>query len=513
MQSNEALIKLIKSVVVYLRKSRGDEDVDLLTHKRILTSLCKANDWVYVIKQEIGDSDSIESREVFTRVLEEIENDYYDAIAVVDMDRISRNLEDSARAKRIIADSGTYIITPEKIYDLSNESDDMHTDFSSFIGSMEYKMIKKRLRRGKIEKALMGYFVNGRAPIGYIYNSETKKLEIDPSRFELIREIFDMALTGEFSCRTISQILNRKGVKTNNNLPFSGKSINCILKNETYLGRSIYGKTKGDGHKKKNSRKSKVVLNDRNDWLVVENAYPNIITEDEFNRICYIYQQRRIGNYKPSRAKLNVSSLQNIVVCGQCGKKHPVRYAENIKKYEVRACGHLDYLGVRCNNRGVYVDEIEKYIIKNIQLATEELKIDMENQLNKKKDNDKALSKLIHANDVIKVELKKANGATNKVKELLEEGIYSKSEYIEAKLKWDKRAQDLTIQSNELLIQIKGYTSTTIADRFKEVCELCELLNSNLTPEERNIIYKRNGIFITWTRIGDDEPIIEISYA
>jgi len=79
----------IKDVAIYLRKSRGEEE-DLDKHRTDLEDLCKIKGWRYTSYAEIGSSDSIDLRPEMIRLLKDVEDDLYDAIVVMDIDRLSR---------------------------------------------------------------------------------------------------------------------------------------------------------------------------------------------------------------------------------------------------------------------------------------------------------------------------------------------------------------------------------------------------------------------------------------
>jgi site-specific DNA recombinase len=113
-----------------------------------LTEMCNRNNWKFVDYPEIGSGDSIELRPVFQRLLQDIEEGLFDAVLVVDWDRLGRgDMGDTDRIKKALKKSNTLVITPGKWYDLND--DDFNVDAKAFIARQEYKMIKFRLNRGK----------------------------------------------------------------------------------------------------------------------------------------------------------------------------------------------------------------------------------------------------------------------------------------------------------------------------------------------------------------------------
>ncbi|MGS0644819.1 recombinase family protein [Staphylococcus hominis] len=80
----------IKRVVLYLRLSRGEGVDDLSTHERRLTRKCDEHNWSYEMYKEIGSGSTIKDRPVMQQLLNDVERELFDAVVVVDLDRLSR---------------------------------------------------------------------------------------------------------------------------------------------------------------------------------------------------------------------------------------------------------------------------------------------------------------------------------------------------------------------------------------------------------------------------------------
>lgn len=101
------------------------------------------------------------------------EDDLYDAVLVIDQDRLSRGgTTDAEVIKEVLVESNTLLIENGNVYDLSTDQDEFVYDMKSIIARQEYKQIKKRLRRGKIQGARKGLWTNGQPPLPYVYNKE-----------------------------------------------------------------------------------------------------------------------------------------------------------------------------------------------------------------------------------------------------------------------------------------------------------------------------------------------------
>lgn len=138
----------------YLRKSRMEEGLDteevLAKHRKALAGYAAAHG-IHIAGTycEVVSGESLYARPEMLRLLEDVEAGKYEAVLVMDLDRLSRGrMKDQGIILDAFRESGTLIITPEKTYDLSDEIDDELAEFKTFMSRREYKIINKRLRRG-----------------------------------------------------------------------------------------------------------------------------------------------------------------------------------------------------------------------------------------------------------------------------------------------------------------------------------------------------------------------------
>ena len=117
-------------VLMYLRKSRAEELHDtteetLRRHKEQLMDLSVQRGYhIIATYEEVVSGESLYARPQMLALLSTVETGNFDAVLVMDIDRLGRG---SMAEQGLIFDtfrrSKTKIITPEKVYDLSNDSD------------------------------------------------------------------------------------------------------------------------------------------------------------------------------------------------------------------------------------------------------------------------------------------------------------------------------------------------------------------------------------------------------
>ncbi len=214
----------------------------------------------------------MEERPQLQRLLDNIEK--FDAIFVMELSRISRNGLISETVLQYCVDYDRPIITPEKVYDLANNKNDVLTlRFGSLIASQEHMLIGKRSKNNKISMAKQGLHVAGGIPYGYRRNKSTKKLEIYEPEAQVVRYIF--VLHGEgLGSRKIVDRLNTKGTSR------TFDAFNCRRLSESlesaYKGTVVFQDRK---RIKENGKYVYKILN----TIVSDNAHPPIIAVDDGN--------------------------------------------------------------------------------------------------------------------------------------------------------------------------------------------------------------------------------------
>ncbi len=183
----------------YLRKSRMEEgmatDEVLAKHQKTLHDYAAAHG-IHILEEypEVVSGESLYARPQMLRLLQDVEDGKYDAVLCMDLDRLSRGrMKDQGIVLDAFRDSGTLIITPEKIYNLADEIDEEYAELKTFISRREYKIITKRLRRGLQMSIQDGCYV-ANAPYGYHKTVVDRKptLEIYEPEARFVRMMFEL---------------------------------------------------------------------------------------------------------------------------------------------------------------------------------------------------------------------------------------------------------------------------------------------------------------------------------
>lgn len=306
----------------YLRKSRLEEGMDteevLAKHRAALAEYAKAHD-IHVIETyyEVKSGESLYARPEMLRLLEDVEAGRYDAVLVMDLDRLSRGrMKDQGIILDAFRESNTLIITPEKTYDLSDEIDDELAEFKTFMSRREYKIINKRLQRGLKQSIKAGCYV-ANAPYGYRKTVVDRKptLEVYEPEARFVRMMYQLYAEG-YGCVAIARRVNELGARPHRSDRFTRNSVAHILRNPTFAGKIVWDQKKHIRKGAHGNPKHITIYQPREKWTITDGLHPAIVDRELYDKV----QQIMAGRYIPSKQDGTVKSpLAGLVTCSSCG--------------------------------------------------------------------------------------------------------------------------------------------------------------------------------------------------
>ncbi|MFH1699226.1 MAG: recombinase family protein [Candidatus Zixiibacteriota bacterium] len=194
---------------------------------------------------ERGISGDLEERPALGRLMVSVKEGCVGKVIVVRLDRLARDL---MLQENILADlkkHNTELISiDEPGLCSSDPTRVLFRQIKGAISEYEKKMIKVRLKAGRMSKAGNGGFVGGRRPLGYKrvdhFNGKKRPdLEIDPESMETIGLIFILKRNG-WSQSRIARYLQENGFNTARSGNWYQSTVRAILTNPIYKGCMKY---------------------------------------------------------------------------------------------------------------------------------------------------------------------------------------------------------------------------------------------------------------------------------
>jgi len=285
--------------IIYCRKSSEAEDRQVLSIESQITELKKLAERLNLeVVEVLTESQSAKSpgRPIFNEMIKKINQGKADGIICWKLDRLARNPIDGGQIIWILQKG---IIKHIQTFDRSYYPED-----NVLLMSVEFGManqfildLSKNVKRGLRTKLEKGWRPN-LAPLGYL-NSRTKgkgKNEIikDPERFDLIKKMWKLMLSGSYSPSKILEIANNKwALRTRNGKPLSRSLIYRIFTNPFYSGLFEYPIGSGN-------------------WY--QGKHEPMITLEEYERV-----QMLLGRKGNPRPKKHNFAFRGLIRCGECG--------------------------------------------------------------------------------------------------------------------------------------------------------------------------------------------------
>jgi site-specific DNA recombinase len=343
---------------IYARKSSESDDRQVQSIDDQINRLTQlARDLNLNIKQIYTEAKSAkkpDNRPVFEDVLRRIENGDADGILCWQINRLSRNPIDSGRLNWLLQQG---ILKSIQTIDRQYLPDDNVLLFSVESGSANQFILdlRKNVKRG-IESKLQKGWAPNIAPLGYLNNKLEKTIIKDLERFNLIRKMWNLMLTGAYTPPKILDIVtNEWGFKTRTwtkngygGNPISRSAIYKMFTNPFYAGIiAYYGKHYPGKHEP-------------------------MITLDEFDRVQLILGKK--GKPRPKQRKF---AYTGVIRCAECGcmytaevKRKLLRKNKQIKEYTYYHCTRKTRK-VICSQKKVITEEkLESLIEKEISKYT-----------------------------------------------------------------------------------------------------------------------------------------------
>lgn len=433
---------------IYLRKSRKDDEVisgdTLSRHEKMLMDLADRMGIViheHDIYREIVSGESIEARPQMQRLLKAVEMRTYTAVLCIELERLSRgNGADQARILKAFQFSNTKIITLNKTYDLASddEFDEEFFEFGLFMSRREYKTIKRRLLRGRLQSQQEGYFTGSTLPFGYgkMKNPEGKGYILIPNeQTPILQMIFRRYASGDLLA-DIVQDLNTAGIQTARtlNAKWTTNRVRDMLRNRVYIGEINVNKYA----KNRRMEDGRIIETKRRnpDMKTVPGKHEPIIDMETWDKV-----QARFARFAP-RTNIDRSlknPLASIMRCAECGKMMARRtYTHKGVSIPIIVCQSN-----RCITRQSNLEMVENMVIEALKKELERQQTILASYNTEKQDNrdDKTL-------EFLQAEIAKKDKMMERVDELYELGDYSRSKYLE-------RSQKLQAQKAELMKQLE----------------------------------------------------------
>lgn len=379
------------NVAIYVRLSdedrnkvhKGDESESIQNQKSMLTDYCRERNWdIYDIYNDEDYSGTDRNRPEFNRMLKDCEKGNVNLVLCKSQSRFSRDImiiETYLHDKFI--EWGVRFKSLVDNVDTDDEGNKKSRQVNAMVNEWYVEETSKNVRRVLQHKREQGQFTGSFAPYGYTIDPDNKNhLVIDSVVADNVRLVFELYIQGN-GYRAIVQKLNSQGIpsptlykqmcgskfynanvqNSHNNGLWTVSTIYNMLRNETYCGVLVQGKSHDVSYK--NHKRKRVA---EKDWIRVENTHEAIIDKDIWDKV----QERLQNNIRVCKTTHTLSPLSGKVKCTVCGcPMHRNTYynkSRTIRYYNL-SCATYKTGAQNCTNtKTISGLDIESFLIEQI---------------------------------------------------------------------------------------------------------------------------------------------------
>jgi len=331
--------------VMYLRKSTDSEDRQIQSiedQRKELDRYAKQLNLEVVGSYEENRSAKNPGRTEFNKMIDEVSGGNINGILCWKINRLTRNPIDGGKIQWLLQESVLRSIqTPSREYRTGDNVMMMSVEMG--MANQFVLDLAKDVKRGLVSKAEKGWRP-GLAPIGYLndkyQDKGNKKIAVDEKKFDLVRKMWDLMLTGNYTVPQISEIVNDEwGLRTSyykRQTRLSISHIYRIFTNPFYYGEFEYA------------------------GIVYQGQHKAMITSLEYEQV-----QKILGRKGKPRAKHKKLPLTGLIQCGECGcaitADEKIKYNKTnskIRSYIYHRCTKRK-AGTTCNQKPVKYEDLE----------------------------------------------------------------------------------------------------------------------------------------------------------
>ena len=234
-------------VTYYARvSSESDEQLNSLGNQiTYYEDLIKRNrNWTFVpgyIDEGLSGI-STKKRENFNRMIEEAAEDKFDLVITKEISRFARNTLDSIQFTRQLLSYGVGVFFQNDNINTLDEDSELRLSIMSSIAQDELRKLSSRVKFGHAQAIKDGVVLGNNRIFGY--QKDNGRLIIDEDEAPMVRELFELYSTGEYSMKQIEVIFWNKGYRNSRGNRLSHTTMSNMISNPKYKGYYVGNKVK-----------------------------------------------------------------------------------------------------------------------------------------------------------------------------------------------------------------------------------------------------------------------------
>ncbi len=325
---------------------------------------------------------STKKRENFHNMISDAKAGLFDLVITKEITRFARNTLDSIQYTRDLLSYGVGVFFQNDNINTLDEDSELRLTIMSGIAQDELRKLSSRIKFGH-QEAIKKNVVLGNSRI-FGYRKDNKRLVIDEKEAEMVRELFDLYATDQYSMKQIEEIFWNKGYRNNNGKRICHSTMSNTISNPKYKGYYVGNKVKIiDMFTKKQKflpPEEWVMFKDETGEIV-----PAIVSEELWEQANAVLK-RRSRDVKNRQNQCNHPNLlTGKMYCTHCGKLYYRKDSKDRKGNVLSrwiCSGKINNGTDSCPSFTIYEEEIKEILYEVFKDTAEDAKLIIEEYTN-----------------------------------------------------------------------------------------------------------------------------------
>ena len=204
----------------------------------------KSSAWEYVpgYVDEGLSAATTKKREDFHRMVEDGRAGLFDLIITKEITRFARNTLDSILYTRELLGAGVGVFFQNDNINTFDEDSELRLTIMSGIAQDELRKLSSRVKFGHAQAIKKNVVLGNSRIFGYV--KDGGRLVIDEEEAPLVRSLFELYATGEYSMKQIETLFWERGYRNHNGRRIAHTTMSGIISNPKYKGYYVGNKVK-----------------------------------------------------------------------------------------------------------------------------------------------------------------------------------------------------------------------------------------------------------------------------
>ena len=396
---------------------------------------------------------STKKRKHFNEMIADAKEGAFDLIITKEISRFARNTLDSLQYTRELLGWGVGVFFQNDNINTLDEDAELRLTIMSSIAQDELRKLSSRVKFGH-QQAIKSNVVLGNSRI-FGYKKDEKRLVIDESQAPMVRDLFRLYATGEYSMKQLETLFYEQGYRNYNGNKIAHTTMSGIISNPKYKGYYVGNKVRiVDMFTKKQKflpPEEWVMFKDETGEIV-----PAIVSEELWDKANEVLT-RRSEDVKNRQGICNHANLlTGKLYCAHCGAAYYRRESKS-KDGTVNSkwvcSGKINNGADACPSFPIYEDEIKPILFEvfsETRVDVEALLASYEEMFRSMEADDETAGQMEEQKRIIEL----ADQKKNKLLELVTTGAITTANFKSMTASCDREAEEAQKTLTELEEQL-----------------------------------------------------------